>query len=51
MIFYMAGLNFNTGMEAKQIFSIPPDPKPRKKRVDDEINIVLRVESNIQRMS
>ena len=26
------------GMETKQIFSIPPNPKPRKKRVDHEIN-------------
>jgi hypothetical protein len=38
MIFYMAGLDFDTGMETKQIFSIPSDPKPRKKRVDYEIN-------------
>ena len=34
----MAGLDFDTGMETKQIFSIPSDPKPRKKRVDYEIN-------------
>ena len=38
MIFYMAALDFGMGTETKRIFPIPPNPKPRKKRVDYEIN-------------
>jgi hypothetical protein len=34
----MAGWDFDTGMETKQILSIPSDPKPRKKVIDYEIN-------------
>jgi hypothetical protein len=38
--------------ETKQIFSIPPNPKPRKKRVDYEINNYCPlVASNTQKMS
>ena len=52
MIFYMAGLDFGMGTETKQISSIPPNPKPRKKRVDYESTIIVPlVASNIQRMS
>ena len=36
--FCFVALDFNMGMVTKQIFSIPPNPKPRKKRVDYEIN-------------
>jgi hypothetical protein len=34
----MAGFDFDTGMEIKQILSIPSDPKPRKKGVDYKFN-------------
>lgn len=34
----MSALDFDTGMETKLIFSIPSDPKPRKKTIDYKIN-------------
>ena len=37
-IFYMAGLDFDRETKTKQIFSIPPNPKIRTKRIDYEIN-------------
>ena len=38
MIFYIPGLDFGMSTETKQISSIPPVLKPRKKTVDYEIN-------------
>jgi hypothetical protein len=34
----MSALDFDTGTATKQIFSIPPNPKQRRKRLDYEIH-------------
>jgi hypothetical protein len=48
----MAGLDFDRETKTKLLFTIPPNPKIRTKRINYEINnIVLRAESNILKKS